>query len=156
MSVARTFHVPNRLGAVMRRPGGIRASEAIERAETGVEQFREECLKTIGEVMVELDARFGPNAEREGADFEALYTLVLKLIDVSGFVSHTGLDRAAISMCTLVDTMSERGRWRWPAVDVHLDAMRLLWTQGETLSEGEREAVIEGLYKVSKHKPASE
>ncbi|WP_269715608.1 chemotaxis protein CheE [Caulobacter sp. NIBR2454] len=156
MSVARSFHVPNRLGAVMRRAGGIRANEAIARAEAGVEQFREESLKTIGEIMAQLDERFGPTAERDGADFEELYTLVLRMIDVSGFVTHTGLDRSAVSLCTLVDTMAERGRWRWPAVDVHLDAMRLLWTQGETLAEGEREAVIDGLYKVSKHKPASE
>ena len=156
MSVVRKFHVPNRLGEVMKKKGGIYAHEAITRAEAGVESMREECLQTITDTLAEIEARFGPAADREHAEFEELYVLGLRVIDVSGFVVETRLDRAMASLCTLADSCGEKGRWRWPAVDVHLDAIKLLYANGEALGAEACEAVLEGLYKVSKHRPAEE
>ena len=153
MSVVRKFHVPNRLATIMKQKGGIYAHEAISRAEAGVETMREECLQTIVDTMAEIDERFGPASDRDNAQFEELYVLGLRIIDVSGFVTETRLDRAVASLCTLVDNCSEKGRWRWPAVDVHLDAMKLLYANGEALGVEACEAVLDGLYQVSKHKP---
>lgn len=143
--------VPNRVGAVMAKPGGVSAREAIRRSEAGVETLRGPGMATIDARLAEIESRFGPAAaSREGESFEDLYSLCTQIIDASIFVRGTGLDDAVRAFCDLVDLCSEIGRWDWPAVDVHIDALRMLRSAGGAMDKAQRDAVISGLIKVTR------
>jgi len=149
----RKFRPPNRLANMIKERGGILAKDAIVAAEAGVETLREASLAALDQTVAEIERRFGKAAEnRESESFEALYLLSSRIIDVGQFVSETGVDKAAVSLCTLADSLAEAGVWRWDAVDVHLNALRLLRAMGAELPAEQRSAMLEGLYQVSHHK----
>jgi len=152
MSV-RKFHPANRLGAMIKQKGGMLVQNAIAAAEAGVESLREASLKSLDDTLTEMEARFGPKADRSDAAFEDLYALCLRIVDVAGFASETGVDKAIMSFCNLVDNCAEAGTWRWDSVDVHLDALRLLRSVGAHLPPADRANMLEGLYRVSGFRP---
>jgi hypothetical protein len=150
----RKFQPPNRLAKMIKERGGILAKDAIAAAEAGVESLRESSLANLDATLAEMERRFGKGAEgRDAESFEALYVLSSRIIDVSIFVSDVGIDRAAVSLCGLVDGFAEGGAWRWDAVDVHLNALRLLRSIGSELPPEQREAMLAGLHQVSRHRP---
>lgn len=153
MSVVRKFRPPNRLARLMKDRGGLMAKDAIAAAEVGVESLREVSLAVLDEALAELERRFGPRApDRDSESFEALYSLTLQMIDVSTFVADAGVDQAAISLAAITDSCAEAGVWRWDAIDVHLNALRLLRSVGAQLPAADRQAMLDGLYKVSHRK----
>lgn len=153
MSVVRKFRPPNRLAQMIKGRGGLMAQDAIAAAELGVEGLREASLASLDAALAEIETRFGAAAPaREAESFDALYALTLKMIDVSFFVADSGVDQAAISLAALADSCAEAGVWRWDGIDVHLNALRLLRSVGASLPEADRQAMLEGLYKVSHRK----
>ena len=153
MSVVRKFRAPNRLSMLIRANGGPMAKDALEAAEAALEPLRAESLAVLDAALAEIDARFGKpaTATRAGEAFQDLYALALRIIDVSGFLPGSCVDQAAISFCALVDNCADAGAWRWDAIDVHINALRLLRTSG--LAPDQRRAVIDGLNKVSQRRP---
>lgn len=150
----RKFRPPNRLATLIKDKGGILAKEAVSAAEAGVETLRESSMAALDESLAEIERRFGRHAEgRADESFEALYHLASKVIDVSLFVADAGVDKAAMSLCGLADSCAETGAWRWDAVDVHLNALKLLRAAGATLPVAQRDAMLQGLYQVSHYRP---
>jgi len=150
----RKFRPPNRLAAMIKDKGGILAKDAVAAAEAGVESLREASLAALDEALGEIERRFGRTVEnRAGESFEALYLLASKVIDVSLFVADAGIDKAAMSLCGLADSCAEAGAWRWDAVDVHLNALKLLRAMGAQLPAEQRDAMLLGLYQVSHYRP---
>jgi hypothetical protein len=152
MSVVRKFRPPNRLARLVKERGGLMAKDAIAAAEVGVESLRETCMAELDEALAEIERRFARGTARESESFETLYALTLRIIDVSAFVADAGVDQAAISLAALTDSCTEAGVWRWDAVDVHLNALRLLRSVGASLPVADRQSMLEGLYKVSHRK----
>jgi hypothetical protein len=152
MSMVRKFRAPNRLSMLVRASGGVMAKDALAAADAALEPLRAESLAVLDAALAEIEARFGkPAAATRGeAAFQDLYTLALRIIDVSGFLPGSCVDQAAISLCALVDNCAEAKSWRWDAIDVHLNALRLLRTTD--LNPEQRRAVIEGLNKVSQRR----
>jgi hypothetical protein len=153
MSVVRKFRPPNRLTAMIKDRGGVLAKDALVNADTALEPLRAPSLAVLDAALTEIEARFGlaAAATRNSEDFETLYTLTLKILDVANFAGP-GVDHAAASLCTLVDAQAEAGAWRWEAVDVHLNALRLLRNLGAKLPDAHRRSLLEGLQKVSQRK----
>lgn len=152
MSVVRKFRPPNRLAKMISGRGGLMAKDAITAAEAGVESLREASLAELDAAMAEIEQRFAPGTGREAETFEALYALTLRIIDVGSFVADAGVDQAAVSLAALTDSCAEAEVWRWDAIDVHLNALRLLRSVGASLPAADRQAMLEGLYKVSHRK----
>ncbi|GGL32931.1 chemotaxis protein CheE [Caulobacter rhizosphaerae] len=152
MSVMRKFRAPNRLSMLVRANGGVTAKDALAAADAALEPLRAESLAVLDAALAEIDARFGrpAAATRAAGAFQDLYALALRIIDVSGFLPGSCVDQAAVSFCALVDNCAEAGAWRWDAVDVHINALRLLRTAD--LSPDQRRAVIDGLNKVSQRR----
>jgi hypothetical protein len=145
------IRAPNRLKAAMAAAGGLSVREAVRRSEAAVDTLREPCLETIDAVLAEMELRFGPKAaNREQEEFETLYGLASRIIDVSIVVRHSGLDDASRALCDLADLSGEIGRWDWPSVDVHLEALKMLRAAGESMTKEQRNAVISGLVKVTR------
>lgn len=152
MSTVRKFRAPNRLSMLVRANGGVTAKDALAAADAALEPLRAESLAVLDAALAEIEARFGrpAAATRGSAAFQDLYTLALRIIDVSGFLPGSCVDQAAVSFCALVDNCAEAGAWRWDAVDVHINALRLL--RATDLSPDQRRAVIDGLNKVSQRR----
>jgi hypothetical protein len=152
MSVVRKFRAPNRLSALIKASGGKMAKDALAAADVALEPLRAPSLAVLDAALAEIDGRFGkPATSTRGAEaYEDLYALALRIIDVSGFLPGSSVDQAAISFCALADNCAEAGAWRWDAVDVHINALRLLRAGG--LSPDQRRAVIDGLNKVSQRR----
>ena len=151
MSV-RKFRAPNRLSMLVRANGGVMAKDALAAADAALEPLRAESLGVLDAALAEIEGQFGKTAAatRASAAYQDLYTLALRIIDVSGFLPGSCVDQAAISLCALVDNCAEAGGWRWDAIDVHINALRLLRTAD--LSPEQRRAVIDGLNKVSQRR----
>lgn len=150
----RKFRPQNRLSAMIKDRGGLLARDAIAAAEAGVESLRESSMAALDETLAEIERRFGKDApDRASEPYEELYLLGSRIIDVSAFVTDAGIDKAAVSLCTLVDSCEGGGNWRWDAVDVHLNALRLLRAHGAELPVDQREAMLQGLYQVSNYRP---
>ena len=150
----RKFRPPNRLAAMIKDKGGILAKDAVAAAEAGVESLREASMAALDQALAEIERRFGKAAEnRADEGFEALYLLASRVIDVSIFVADAGIDKAAMSLCGLADSCAEAGVWRWDAVDVHLNALKLLRAMGAQLPAEQRDAMLQGLYQVSHYRP---
>ena len=152
MSVVRKFRAPNRLSMLVKASGGVMAKDALEAAEAALEPLRAESLAVLDAALAEIEARFGKAAAatRGSGAYQDLYTLALRIIDVSGFLPGSCVDQAAISFCAMVDNCAEAKAWRWDAIDVHINALRLLRTAG--LNSDQRRAVIDGLNKVSQRR----
>jgi hypothetical protein len=152
MSIVRKFRAPNRLSMLVRASGGQMAKDAIAAADAALEPLRAESLAVLDAALAEIEARFGRSAAatRGAGTYQELYTLALRIIDVSGFLPGSSVDQAAISFCALVDNCAEADAWRWDAIDVHINALRLL--RGSELSSDQRRAVIDGLNKVSQRR----
>lgn len=145
----RKFRPPNRLASMIKDRGGILAKDALAAAEANVEALRESSLAALDAALEAIEARFGPGAPDRGSEeFETLYTMTLKVVDVSGFAADAGVDEAAVSLCALVDACAEAQAWRWDAVDVHLSALRLLRNVGASLPAEHRRGMLDGLHKV--------
>ncbi|MBO9559075.1 MAG: chemotaxis protein CheE [Caulobacter sp.] len=152
MTVARKFRAPNRLSLLARAEGGMMAKDALAAADAALEPLRAESLAVLDSALAEIEGRFGRSAAATRGDgaFQDLYALALRIIDVSGFLPGSCVDQAAVSFCALVDTCSEAGAWRWEAIDVHINSLRLLRTAD--LNPDQRRAVIDGLNKVSQRR----
>ena len=148
----RKFRAPNRLSMLVRASGGMMAKDALAGADAALEPLRAESLAVLDAALVEIESRFGRSAAatRAAGAYQDLYTLALRIIDVSGFLPDSCVDQAAISFCALVDNCSEAKAWRWDAIDVHINALRLLRTSD--LTPDQRRAVIDGLNKVSQRR----
>lgn len=151
MKPVKMIRPPNRLRAAMAASGGLSAREAIRRSEAAVDTLREPCLAAIDGAIAQIELRFGAAAAgRDGEDFETLYRLSTHIIDSSIVVRNSGLDDAARALCGLADLSGEMGRWDWPAVQVHIEALKMLRAAGEAMTKEQRNAVIEGLMKVTR------
>jgi hypothetical protein len=152
MSVVRKFRAPNRLSMLIKASGGKMAKDALAAADTALEPLRAPSLAVLDAALSEIEGRFGKSAAatRVGETYQGLYALALRIIDVSGFLPGSCVDQAAISFCALVDNCAEADAWRWDAIDVHINALRLLRASG--LTPDQRRAVIDGLNKVSQRR----
>lgn len=151
MSEARKFKVETRLSQHAFRPGGLTVADALRRADAALEVMRGPCMETIDTTLAEIEARYGAGvAGRETESFSDLYTLSAQIIDASIFMPGADLDKAARALCQLTALCEAQNAWDWLAVDLHLDALRMLRTSGTALGERERLNVIDGLNQVTR------
>jgi hypothetical protein len=148
------FRVPNNLAGITQN-GGILLSEALANANQVMKDMRKPCLRTIDRLLAEINQRYGPAVRRGDEDFQALYELSARIIDVTGPVADLQIDRAAFSLCELVDRCAAQSVWDWPSVDVHFDALQLLRHAGPALKAAERKTIFDGLDRITDRLPAA-
>jgi hypothetical protein len=145
------IHVPlNRLGKLLRTPGGMAVADAVRKAGAGLESLKADCLADLGKVLEAADACA---AKANGANDEAvtaeLYAIISTPIGVPSVCGLKSVDTALTSLADLLDYLKSQERWDANAVAVHLRAFRLLLhTEGAKDAAG-AQAILEGLRKVS-------
>ncbi len=154
MTVVRKFKIPNRLRASLFSGGGKRIDQAVTDADAGLATLAEACMAAVADCIARIEAGFGAQvADRETHEMTELYRLSAAIIDACAPIEPKALADAARSLCDVLDFAMEAGRWDWPAVDIHVNALRLL-ASGIDLGEGGEQRLIQSLDKLRQHREA--
>ena len=138
----------NRLSKVIWVPGGKTIAQALDDAQSGLDEIRNESLDVLRAKLEEIQV-LGRRSETNPSetDTQTLYTLSSEVLDISGLFGLPELGQAAFSLCELLDRLKARKTWNWPAVQVHLHGLLILADPDKTPPEG-RQSVVEGLRQV--------
>ena len=143
MSAATFIAWENRLGKMVREPGGVRVGQALEQAEHNLEDIQGSCLEAMDLQIEELErlcAEGGRGPPETVKD--RIYDLGNDIVAVAGPFQLKELGQAAFSLCELVDRLRTRGKWNQAAIEVHLAAFRLLRQRDPN---ADRSSIIQGL-----------
>jgi hypothetical protein len=150
MRPVRKLKVRSRLASLAFKGGGITVNAALKQADLALEPLRAPGLIVLDAAIAEIERRYGREASgRAGEPFEDLYLLCSRVIDLALFVPDSGLDEAARAFCGLADLSQELKTWAWDAVEIHIEALKLLRMSGAAMSQAERDAILEGLAQVT-------
>jgi hypothetical protein len=146
MKTARLFKVENRLAEIVNRPGGRRIADALAAAETRVQRKHDELAAALPDAAGRLKALLDSAQSEPDVALQGLYTEANQVFALAAALDMKALADAAYSLCDLTDGFRETGEVSWRAVQVHVDAIRLL-TQGTGSVETDR-AILAGLKQV--------
>ena len=144
MSVVRRFYPEARLKQVLAEPGGITVSQAVERANRGIESVRESCLTAIDDKLTSITTHSRSDDRGAGAE---IYRFANEIYAEAGVFGLTELSQAAHSLCQLMSNADEE-RLPREAVLVHIDSMRALRRPDVAGDQAARAAVLKGLRTV--------
>ncbi|QUD85990.1 hypothetical protein [Phenylobacterium montanum] len=148
MNQGHNIKVKNRLGEMMRQPGGRSVIEALKGAQKRLEKLSPDLLKSLDKAIARLDA--GASALHDPPDEKALsevYQASNEIIALAGLVGYAPIDEVAHGLCELIDAFLTEGQWNDQAIRVHIDSAQLLRTLPPTDKDA-RERVLDGLRKV--------
>jgi len=155
--VSVSFFMPKRqLGALLRTPGGLPLAEAVERATVNLGTLAGACVAEIGQSIDRAEACIAkcPPAFDEGF-LTDLYGVVSPPIGVASVCGLGAIDVALHSLCDLVDHLRSTGRWDIEAMQVHVQALKLLLHTESAQNAQQTEAVLSGLRQVSQRYAAA-
>ena len=136
----------NKLAEIMRKPGGVKVTDALERAEKNLEIAKADCLADLDQELAELDRLCEEGGRRPDDDLKRrIYDLSNDIVAVAGPFGLGELGQAAFCLCELVDRLRGLGQWNQAAVQVHLSSCRLL---RQPAPDADRSSVINELKKL--------
>ena len=139
-----------RLSALVNRPGGITAEEAVRAAEERLDTIREASVQEIA-VMLDRMCAIGSRCANEDHPDPALrnelYTVSNTLVGVGGVFGMAELGEIAFSLCTLLDRLQQFKSWNTQAIQLHLNSLRVVFS-GDQDGPGKRK-IVEALRQVA-------
>lgn len=145
MTEARQFKFSSSLSRKLQVPGGRTVGEADRLAREGLEVHRESVMRTIDVTLAELEDLSTARPADAGTQ---VYALASKVIDLVAYFDTGPLHEAAYSLCELSDRMLAGRHWQWPPVVVHIQALRLILSDGCRRGRTS-EILLEGLRSLS-------
>lgn len=145
-----TFTFPvYRLAKILRRPGGKTIAAALGEAEEGLAGLQVPCLEAIDKALASMSVGLETLNKDKRADASlALYKEVNAVIGLATAAGYPEMDRAAYSLCDLLDRMQESNCLDIEAIRVHVQALHLL-RQPEALGgEASVRRILLGLKQV--------
>ena len=116
-----------RLARLVNQPGGATLAEAVQAADAKLERIRDDALGEIGTMLDRMHvAGAALPPQPSPADLAPLYALSNTVIGVAGVFGLGHLGGVAYSLCELLDRLQRAPCFSRPAVQVHLDSLRLL------------------------------
>ncbi|MDR3528767.1 MAG: hypothetical protein P4L57_15965 [Rhizomicrobium sp.] len=145
--------VPNRLGQLLRKPGGISRGLALKAADTNVERLREEFVAAIPAEIAALEAILAASGGQSIAvsDLDAMLGRASQILTLSGTYDFDRLDTVVKRFCDLVIGMIDKGIRDVAPVSVFLRAMRMVAPGAAEISETELTHILEGLASVQNY-----
>ena len=147
-SSVRVFKVDNPLTAVVKRPGGKTVEQAVKAAEVRVEAVRDSCIAALAEKAEQLAPLAAAGRRGEPGALDALYDLANAIYGIASTFEMVPLAQAAFSLCDVADGFRGGEPANWPAIDVHVDGIRLLITMGPQIGAAGAESILDGLKRV--------
>jgi hypothetical protein len=120
----------NTLAEVVRLPGGRTVAEALRGAASRIADLRQPTQLAL---LAKIDALGALSRSGRGGSASALgeiYREGNEILSLSGAVEAPEIAEAVYSLCELADAFTDAGLANWPAIDVHVDALRILSTEG--------------------------
>ncbi len=142
--MSEVFKVRSRLAEQIDRPGGMTARLAMERVGRELTQAGPKSREVVGETLVLLE----DIARTQTAGLDAVYDAAAAVIDVAGLFDERILCDAAYSLCELVDRLRSQEAGDWPAVVVHVEALRLIYS-AEPADTLRFRPIVDGLWRVT-------
>jgi len=149
MTEARVFKIENRLTKAISLPGGKTIAEALRGADERIASVRDDCLASLLaksarlQQLVELGKREADQTAAAG-----IYTTANEVFGIASAFEMAELAEAAYGLCDLVDDTRTRGAVNWPAIGVHIDAIRFLGSQVGAEDSATRRTIVAGLRAV--------
>lgn len=149
MKNVQVIEVENHLAKLAREPGGRTIEDALKAAEERIESVRDISVASLVE-KADLMAAAAAAARQSGdpESFGAIYDLSNAIFGIASAFALNALAEAAFSLCDLTDHFRGGGEVNWPAIDVHVDGIRLLATLREKAGVQGAESIMEGLRRV--------
>lgn len=148
MTVIRRNPV-NRLSQLIRKPGGITVSQALEDAQKNLDNIQGSMMGVLDQKLAEVQAivvrcRTAPTP----ADLKRLYALGDDILELAGPAGMGELGQAAFSLCELIDRFVSFRKYSWAALQVHLDGLTAL-RAAEGRIDAHTNQVLDGLKLVA-------
>ncbi len=145
--------VKNRLGQLLRQPGGIARPEALAEAGKNVESLREEFVAAIPGEIAALEAILEAAGRKHisATELDAMLRRADQILTLSGTYGYDLLDNIVKRFCDLASGMIEKNIDDAAPVNVHLQAMRLVCPGSAGLDETESGHMLTRLAAVRAH-----
>jgi hypothetical protein len=152
MTGVKKFWPKNRLKQLVAAPGGMRAIDAIARAEQRLEAISETCLAGIDAKIEELSLLSATRGSDGGAGptVDRIYQISNEVFAEGGVFGRAALSTAAHSLCELTGPGNDADGSVWEAIDVHVQSMKVLRRSDVETSDQMCRAVLDGLRAVSR------
>lgn len=149
MSTARVFAVENKLAQIVNEPGGRTIEQSVRSAETRIESVRGSSLASLVEKVDQMTAfAAAGRVSGDAAAFKDIYDLSNAIFGIASTFELKALAEAAFSLCDLADCFRGGEPGNWPAIDVHVDGIRLLASLGDKAGVAGADTILEGLRRV--------
>jgi len=150
MSGCKIIRVKNILGELLHTPGGISRDEAIQEAQTLIEELREDCEKAVPVEITRLEALVASAGNHiTAAQLSEILDQVDPLLTLSGTFGSETLDAVVKKFCDLAFGMREKDITTTAPLEVHLSAMRLVYRS--ELAEDDAAEILAELSRVHTH-----
>lgn len=128
---AKFVFVPNRLGQLLKAPGGITREEAVEEARQALETLRDTSGDVVWGLIADIEGVVATGTARKERVFQGDELLLLlnqaeSIINYADLFGYSDLDSVTRSLCHLIVIMLEREIRTVEPVAVHARAMRLV------------------------------
>lgn len=144
MTEVRATKIKSSLSSQLSRPGGRTLADAQRLAETGLQSHKAGVMEDLGRLIGQLENLCVGKAPEGQA---RVYVLASALVDMAGFFDTGPFYSAGYSLCDLSERMQTAGTWSWPAVEVHVKALRLIHAGG-CRTGVESDVLLQGLRSV--------
>ena len=149
----KLYRVKNRLGELMRCPGGVSREQAVEEATKGIESLREGYVNAIPVEIAALEEMVAANGSDEisADEIGRLLSRASRLLTLSGTFGYDLLDAVVKRFCDLGLGMIEKDITAVAPIEVHLRAMRLVSPDSVPLAREEAQELLNELSRVHAH-----
>ena len=114
----------NRIAALVHRPGGQTADEAIAAATANLESARDSTLLELSRMLSRMqDLAQTLQVRPMPSEIAELYAISNTVLGVAGAFGLSGLSGVAYSLCELIDKLRHSNTWNAQSVRLHLDSM---------------------------------
>ncbi len=157
MSSERQFvFVPNRLGNLLKAPGGISREGAVTEAKRGIETLRDTSAEVLRTLIAEMeDIVAAGSAERSSkfssAQMAKLLDRAESVINYAALFGYTDLNSVTASLCELIVVMLDCDISSVGPIAVHVQAMRLVGPDAGETAPGELQTMHVQLRRILEH-----
>lgn len=145
MTGARLVTVKSGLARQLSRPGGRSLADAERLADEALQTHRTDAFDELGRLVAQLETAC---TTRSPEDRVRAYALGASIVDLAGFFDTGPFYDAAYSLCDLIDRSRDSPLWSWDAVQVHVQALRLLHLAGLGNAGPDAAGLVAGLRRV--------
>lgn len=141
----------NPLAATLGYVHGLSLEAATAAAEANLALIQNDCLASLDQALAVIYQKLPKLGHTENPmHADAVYQAANQVLALGGLCKLAALGKAAFCLCELIDRSRRAGHWNAPALETHLQALRLLRHPAANSGSETEDTIIAGLFKVIK------